>query len=641
MTLVLELIGLAVVAAVAAPLALRVVRALRRRELGVDVIALLAMLAAVAVGEILAASVVAVMVAGGLALEDFASRRAKRELSALLARSPRTAHRLERGEVRRIDAAEVRPGDVLVVPHGEIVAVDGLCGGPAVLDESAVTGEAAPVDHEAGDAVRSGTVNAGAPFEMTATAAAEDSTYAAMVRLAREADAHEAPFVRMADRYAGWFLAATVIASAAAWAISGDPTRAVAVLVVATPCPLILAAPIALVSGISRAASRGILVKSGPALEGLSRARVLLMDKTGTATVGAASVASIVPAPGVTADDLLRAAASLDQVSSHVFAPAIVRAARNRGLALTTPSDVVEEGGRGIHGTVEGRRVAIGKPAWIGRDVDGLRSRLAAPGTSVAFVAMGGALAGAIVLRDPVRPDAAATVRRMRRWGIHRIVLLTGDHGDVAEAVGAELGVDAVIAEASAIEKVAVVTGERRGGVTVMVGDGVNDAAALARADVGVALGATGSAASVESADAVLLVDRLDRLAEAFEISGRAMAIARQSVIAGMGLSIAAMAAAAVGWLPPVAGALLQEGIDVAVILNALRARGAGRETADETEMDRGRVGRDRRRLDEPVGGRGGSRSRGRQGALREEVRHLPRRRRRRQADGEGVGQPQ
>ncbi len=576
---------------VAAPLLLEVARRLRRLDPGVDVIALLAMIAALAVGENFAAAVVALMVAGGSALEEHAGARARRDLSALLARSPATAHRYEDGKLVQVEVARLRPADRLLVRQGDTVTVDGtIASDIAVLDESALTGESIPVERAAGDPVRSGAVNGGGPFEMVATATADDSTYAALARLAREADARKAPFARMADRYAGFFLPATVLAAALAWSISGDPRRAVAVLVVATPCPMILAVPIAMVCGMSRGARRGIIVKGGQALEALSNARVLLMDKTGTITVGAAKVADVIAFGGSDPDELVRLAASLDQTSSHVFAPAIVREARARGLTLSMPVSVTETPGGGIRGTVEGRRVAVGKGSFVAEggasspESATVRRHTASDGSASAFVAVDGQLAGALILHDPIRPDASRTVRALRRAGIRRVVLVTGDHPVVAEAVGAGVGADLVLAERSAAEKADVVRSERRHGPTVMVGDGVNDAVALAEADVGVALGARGASAASEAADVVILVDRLDRLAESIEIAKRSMRIARQSLAAGMAMSLLAMVAAGAGWLSPLAGALLQEGIDVAVILNALRALGAGRGGRREDE---------------------------------------------------------
>ncbi|HEU5001791.1 MAG TPA: heavy metal translocating P-type ATPase [Actinomycetota bacterium] len=574
-------------------------RSLWRRQPGVDLIAVLAMASSLALGEDLAGAVIALMLSGGQALEAFAGSRARRELSALLERAPRTAHRYEDGLLVARPIEEIAVGDVLLVPPGAVVPVDGrVASVAAVVDESALTGEARPVERARGDEVRSGCLNAGGPFDLRATARAGDSTYAGIVRLVAQAQASKAPFARMADRYALGFTGVTVGIAGSAWALSGDPVRALAVLVVATPCPLILAAPVAIVSGISRAARRGIVVKGGKALEGLAQARRLLMDKTGTLTAGVPAVTAIETEAGTDPASILGLAASLDQVSSHVFASAIVRAARDRGLPLSLPADVAEVAGRGIEGAVQGFQVRVGRASWVvpaglPPHLRRVRRRLNQEGLSHAVVAVtappeGGGdgsptRVGIIVLEDPLRADTPRTIRALRDGGIEQVVVLTGDQSDVAAIVGDAVGADRVIAECSPEEKVEAVRAQRGPGTTVMVGDGLNDAAALAAADVGVALGARGASAHSEAADAVIVVDRLDRLAESIGIAKRSYSIARQSIVAGMGLSAAAMIAAALGTITPVAGALVQEAIDVAVILNALRALTPGRR---RTPMD-------------------------------------------------------
>jgi heavy metal translocating P-type ATPase len=566
------------------PLAYSVTIDLLHRQTGVDVIALLAMAGALALGEYLAGAVIALMLSSGRSLEAFADARAHRELSSLLERAPRSVHRYAGSELESIPIDEVRPADVLLVKQGEVVPVDGfLVSENCVLDESALTGESRPVERSKGEPLRSGAVNAGASLALRATATAEESTYAGIVRLIEEAEKQKAPFVRLADRYALVFVPVALVIAAAAWALTGDPVRALAVLVVATPCPLILAVPIAIVAGISRAARRGIIVKGGGALETLARGSVLLFDKTGTLTSGMPEVADVEVFAVIDPEEVLRLAASLDQVSPHVLGAAIVRAARQRGLPLSFPIEVREEPGSGIEGTVEGRRVSLGKASWVSGDrglparARDVRRRSAMEGSSAVFVAIDGEVAGGLILDDPIRPDTPRVIRTLRRAGIKRVVMVTGDHPDVAESVGISIGVDRILSERDPTDKVDAVKAEGDGGVTVMVGDGVNDAPALAAADVGVAMGARGATASSEAADVVLVVDRLDRLAEAIRVAKRSRGIAVQSVLIGMGLSFGGMILGAIGLLPVVGGALFQEAIDVAVILNALRALSGGR----------------------------------------------------------------
>ncbi|MFB3738643.1 MAG: heavy metal translocating P-type ATPase [Candidatus Velamenicoccus archaeovorus] len=566
------------------PLAWSVVRDLLRGETGVDPIALLAMVGALLLGDELAGAVIALMLATGRALESYADRRAHRELSALLAREPQAVHRYEDGSLRTVPIDRVRPGDRLLVKKGEVVPVDGfLLSEHAVLDESALTGESRPVERSSGDALRSGGVNAGSSFDLRATATADESTYAGIVRLVEEAQRQKAPFVRLADRYAAVFVPVTLAVAGAAWLLTGEAERALAVLVVATPCPLILAAPIAIVSGISRAARRGIVVKGGGALEALARGSVLLFDKTGTLTSGIPQVTDVEVFAAMAPDELIRLAASLDQVSPHVLAAAIVRAAHERGVELSFPSEVREEHGAGIEGAVDGRRVSLGKTAWVTRGrplpprARDVRRRSAMEGSTCVFVGVDGHVAGAVILDDPIRADTPRTIRTLRRAGIRRVVMVTGDHADVAESVGISIGVDRILSERDPADKVDAVRAERESGVTIMVGDGVNDAPALAAADVGVAMGARGATASSEAADVVLMVDRLDKLAEAMRIARRSRRIAVQSVLAGMALAFGGMLLGAVGFLAPVQGAIVQEAIDVAVIVNALRALGGDR----------------------------------------------------------------
>jgi heavy metal translocating P-type ATPase len=555
------------------------VDSIRRGRLGVDVIALLALAGAVAVRELLAAAVISLMLTSGRALEAWAAQRARHDLSALLDRAPRNARRYRGGAWETVPLTDVAAGDTLLVASGDVVPVDGtVAAGPAVLDESALSGEARPVERLPGDQVRSGVVNAGGPFELRATDSAADSTYASIVRLVGEAESAQAPFVRLADRYAMWFLPLTLAVAAVAGILAG-PARAVAVLVVATPCPLILAAPVAMVSGLSAAARRGVVVKSGGVLERLAQCTTLVLDKTGTLTAGRPEVTSVIPAAegGLASARILTLAASLEQVSAHVLAAAVVRAAAERGCRTLPPSDVTEVAGQGIAGTVGDHVVRLGRAGWTGAAetedwVRAARRRARLDGALTIFVAVDGRPAGVLLLEDRIRPDARQTLRAVRGGGISRIVLATGDRADAASAVGALTGVDEVVAGLTPASKLDVVRGEQRTARVIMTGDGINDAPALALADVGIAMGARGATASSEAADAVLTVDQIGRLGEVAALARRTRRIALQSVLAGMGLSLVAMGFAAAGLLPAVWGALLQEAIDVAVILNALRA---------------------------------------------------------------------
>ncbi len=552
-----------------------ILRNLRLGEVGLDIVAALSMSAAIIFGEHLAASVVAVMYTGGTFLESFAKGRARRELHALLAQVPRTATRHRDGAFEEVPLDDVVPGDLLLIRQGDVVPVDGVvASGAAFLDTSVMTGEALPVRLVRGDGALSGSTNVGEAFEISATRRAADSTYAGIIRLVQMAQHSKAPMSRLADRWSLGFLAVTIAIATAAFWMTGDPVRAVAVLVVATPCPLILAVPVALVAGVSRAAQFGVLIKGAAPLENMARIRTLILDKTGTLTDGRPRIVSIEAYDGVTEEDLLRMSAALEQASKHPVAQAVVAAAKDLGLALPVPEDVSEVPGEGVVGMVEGRHIAVGGYGFVaGRTGSATVPEREIPaGSLIVAVAVNGPMAGYLVMSDRLREDAADMLQRLRREGVGRILLATGDRPEVAEQVTQGLGLEGVRAGLTPDQKVSLVLSERINGPVMMVGDGVNDAPALAAADVGVAMGARGAAASAEAADVVLLVDRIDRLSSGFEIARGARRIAVQSVIAGIGLSVLGMIAAAFGYLTPVEGALLQEVIDVAVILNALRA---------------------------------------------------------------------
>lgn len=570
-----QLVFTAGVLPVLAALAVEILRSLSKGEIGLDIVAALSMSAALLFGETLAAAVVALMYSGGTFLESFAEGRARREMSALLSRVPRTATRHENGRLVDVPLEQIAPGQLILVRQGDVAPVDGTVqSDTALLDQSALTGEAMPVRLSRGDEVMSGATNAGDAFDLRVTREARDSTYAGIVRLVEAAQASKAPMARLADRWSLLFLFVTVSLATAAWWFTGDPIRAVAVLVVATPCPLILAVPVALVAGLSRAAHYGVLIKGAKPLEALARIKTLILDKTGTLTEGRPQIVAIETSAEMSAQEVLYFAAALDQASKHPIAQAIGAAAAAQGLMLPAPRDVVETPGEGARGIVEGRKIIVGGVAFVAAQT-GIAppdSAVLAAGSVVVAVAVEGKPVGHIVMADALRTGTGALLAALRGLGISRILLATGDRQAVADEITRGLGLDAIRADLTPDQKVLLVLSERKNGPVMMVGDGVNDAPALAAADIGVAMGARGAAASAEAADVVLLVDQLDRLLPGIEVAIGARRIALQSVAAGIGLSVLGMCAAALGYLTPVEGAVLQEVIDVAVILNALRA---------------------------------------------------------------------
>ncbi|QHK22160.1 cadmium-translocating P-type ATPase [Pseudarthrobacter psychrotolerans] len=567
--------------AVAALRTVSMVRGLLRGRWGIDLLAVTAIASTVAVGEYIASLIVVLMLTGGEALESFAQGRASRELRSLLDRSPRTAH-LERSgtTVEEVSVGEVRIGDVLLVKPSEIVPVDGeLLTEEGVFDESALTGESLPVEHRKGATLLSGSINGENAVRLRATATAAESQYSQIVALVKEAAASRAPTVRLADRYAVPFTLLAFVLAGTAWFLSQDPNRFAQVLVVATPCPLLIAAPVAFLAGTSRAAHAGIIIKNAGTLEQLARVRTAVFDKTGTLTHGRPTLHDIRlegVAPGVTPDRLLQLAASAEQYSSHVLAASVIDAARSRGLQLLPATDAREHATDGVTATCGTHTVVVGKPAFVQKVTSGFGRTELAGGQLSIYVGVDGEFAGTLIMSDPMRENAVDTLALLRRLGIEQTMLLTGDTSATAAHIAAEAGISHVLAECLPAGKVTAVAALRTRPV-MMVGDGVNDAPVLAAADVGVAMGAKGATAASESADVVIMLDDLSKTATAVAIGQRTIRIARTSIWTGILLSIVLMLAASYGYVPAVAGALLQELVDLATILNALRALGDGR----------------------------------------------------------------
>lgn len=554
------------------------VRDVLRGHVGLDILAVVAMVATLAVGEYIASLIIVLMLSGGEALEDFAGRRAKRDLSALLDRSPRVAHVLlhahasDSDEVRDVPVDEVAVGDVILVRPSEIVPVDGvLLTESGTFDESSLTGESMPVTRESGGEVLSGAINGSRAVRIRAVRTSSDSQYQQIVALVHAAEDSHAPVVRLADRFAIPFTAVSLVLAGTAWAISGDATRFAEVLVLATPCPLLIAAPVAFLGGLSRAAKAGVIMKGGAVIELIARVRSAAFDKTGTLTQGRPELVEVRPAPGFDADEILQLAASAEQYSTHVLAEGIRRAADERGLALHGASEAREEATNGVVAEIAGRSVVVGKPAYVAALApDTVRAALDRS-QAAAYVAVDGRFAGVLVLADHPRAEAAGVISWLRTHEVDRVVMLTGDVGPTAESVAQQVGISEVHAELLPPEKVTFAT-ELQPRPVMMVGDGVNDAPVLAAADIGVAMGAKGATAAGDAADVVILVDSLAKLVDAVSIGRHTLRVALTSIWIGIGLSVGLMIVAMTGLIPAVVGALVQELVDLATILYALRA---------------------------------------------------------------------
>ncbi|MGN7200081.1 heavy metal translocating P-type ATPase [Arthrobacter sp. SAFR-044] len=553
------------------------VRSLREGRWGIDLLALTAIASTVAVGEYLAALVVILMLTGGEALENFAQGRAARELRSLLDRAPRFAHREGAGAVLEdTPIGEVAPGDVLVVRPSELVPVDGeLLSDSASLDESSLTGESLPVERTRGQALLSGAVNGVAAIRMRASATAADSQYSRIIALVEEASNSRAPVVRLADRYAVPFTLLALAMAGTGWFLSGEPLRFAQVLVVATPCPLLIAAPVAFLAGTSQAAHKGIIIKNTRTLEQLAKAQTAVFDKTGTLTSGSPVLDSIQVAPGygeaLGSQRILQLAASAEQYSSHVLAGSVIEAAGAAGLGLLTVQEARENATHGVEAVCDGQRVVVGKAGLVRSSSTGFREAAVRSGQLAVYVAVDGRYAGALVMKDPLRRNAVDTLSRLNSLGVRNTMLLTGDAHATAAHIAEEAGIGRIQAECLPEDKVNAVAGILERPV-LMVGDGVNDAPVLAAADVGIAMGAKGATAASESADVVVMLDDVSKVAQAVAIGKRTVAVALVSIWTGIGLSLVLMAIAMTGYIPAVAGALLQELVDLATILNGLRA---------------------------------------------------------------------
>jgi heavy metal translocating P-type ATPase len=556
------------------------VRDVLKGQVGLDILAVVAMVATLAVDEYIASLIIVLMLSGGEALEDFAQRRAKRDLTALLDRSPRIAHIVEHAgdagaqgaEVADVTVDEVVVGDVLLVRPAEIVPVDGvLLSDDGAFDESSLTGESLPVSKTVGDEVLSGSINGSRIVRIRAARGSADSQYQQIVALVRAAQDSRAPVVRLADRFAIPFTAVSLVLAATAWALSGDSTRFAEVLVLATPCPLLIAAPVAFLGGLSRAAKAGVVMKGGAVIEQLAGVRSAAFDKTGTLTRGKPVVAAVRAVDGFPPDELLRLSASAEQYSTHVLADGIRQAAAQRGLTLLAAEDASEVATNGVTARLGGRTVVVGKPAYVSSIAPETQRTELAPGQAAAYVAVDGRYAGTILVADEPRPESRAVISWLRSNGVERITILTGDAEPTARSVADAVGIEEIHAELLPGEKVQLAA-ELSPRPVLMVGDGVNDAPVLAAADIGIAMGAKGATAAGDAADIVILVDSIAKVVDAIAIARHTLRVALTAIWIGIGLSIGLMLVAMTGLIPAVAGALVQELVDLATILYALRA---------------------------------------------------------------------
>ncbi len=560
----------------AIPLVWDMIQDVRSGRYGIDILAATAIITSVLLGEFWAGMVIVLMLTGGEALEDYAEKRAKTELDSLLSKAPKKARILRGRKTIDVLASEVKKGDKLLIRPGELIPVDAvIIEGETNVDESSLTGESLPVEKTTGDDLLSGSVNLDGVITAKALRVAAESQYEQIIKLVKSAASSQSPFVRLADRYSIPFTILAYIIAGTVWVISGDPIRFLQVIIVATPCPLLLAAPIALISGMSRAAKHGIIIKTGSALEKLAQVKTVALDKTGTLTIGRPSVDKITAFGKFTKNDVLQAAASVEQHSNHILAQAIVTSAKRSNISLRRSGSIKEHSGFGLSGQVDRKRVFVGKNSLLAdNDIDIPKKYLKNSATTTSFVAIDGQAAGMISFADELRQESKSTLKRLKAAGIKHFLMVTGDNESSARAIAEQIGITDVRADALPADKLLAVEAVENRPVA-FIGDGVNDAPVLTAADVGVALGARGSAAASESADVVIMLDDLSRVASAVEIAKYTFYIAKQSILVGIFISIGLMLVFATGKFAPIYGAGLQEVVDVIVIFNALRAHGS------------------------------------------------------------------
>ncbi|EOL47601.1 heavy metal translocating P-type ATPase [Enterococcus phoeniculicola] len=546
---------------------IEMIKTLKSGKYGVDILAITAIVATLAVGEYWASLMVLIMLTGGDSLEDYAGRQASKELRALLNNSPQIAHKLVEHALVDIEVEQVQINDTLVVKPGEIVPVDGrVIEGESTFDESSLTGESAPVEKKMGDELMSGSINGDRSVKVRVDKLAADSQYQTIIKLVKESEAKPAEFVRMADRYAVPFTLIAYLIGGISWIITKDPVRFAEVLVVASPCPLILAAPIALVAGMSRSSRNGIVVKTGTTLEKLAQAKSFAFDKTGTITKGQLSIDQIVPVAQFSEKEFLQYVASAEQDSSHILARSILNEAKGKVNFLPV-TNLEEVTGSGIKATINQKEIKIGRAEFAGTIPNDTSQ-------TIIYVSLDNQYIGYMTFKDVVRTESKQTLSALKELGVQNLVMLTGDQQEIAEEIAHQVGITNVYAHCLPQDKISVLKNTKKEErPIVMVGDGVNDAPALAVADIGIAMGAHGSTAASESADAVILKDDLTRVSTAVKVAQDTMKIARQSVLIGIFICVGLMLVASTGVIPALLGAALQEVVDTVSILSALRAK--------------------------------------------------------------------